>query len=79
MVVLPSSRAGLVLKKQTITQATAGVPGAPQDRGYFGSSVASGDLDRDGYADLVVGYSPLTILFGSPAICASAPPSGSAT
>ncbi|MFD5185296.1 hypothetical protein ACFWMQ_22380 [Streptomyces sp. NPDC058372] len=38
-----------------VTQATAGVPGAPEVNDAFGSSVASADLDRDGYADLIVG------------------------
>ncbi len=28
---------------------------ADQERGYFGESVAGGDLDGDGYADLIVG------------------------
>ncbi|MGA4860477.1 FG-GAP repeat protein [Streptomyces koyangensis] len=38
-----------------ITQATAGVPGTPEAHDGFGQSVASADLDRDGYADLIVG------------------------
>ena len=64
VVVLPGTKTGVSLSEQFLTQDTPGVPGAPQDRGYLGSSVASGDFDRDGYADLAVGYEPV-ILFGS--------------
>jgi hypothetical protein len=38
-----------------ITQATTGIPGAPEEWDGFGTAVASADLDRDGYADLLVG------------------------
>jgi hypothetical protein len=31
-----------------------GVPGS-KERDFFGSSAALGDIDRDGYADLVIG------------------------
>ncbi|MER6291216.1 hypothetical protein [Streptomyces sviceus] len=40
---------------QTITQDTAGVPGAGEAKDRFGASVAIGDTDRDGRADLVIG------------------------
>ncbi|MFI8435709.1 FG-GAP-like repeat-containing protein [Streptomyces sp. NPDC079020] len=43
--------------KKVFTQSTAGVPGTPEAGDAFGSSVVSADLDRDGYADLVVGSS----------------------
>ena len=38
-----------------ITQATPGVAGADEDRDHWGRAVTSGDFDRDGRADLVVG------------------------
>ncbi|MER6329354.1 FG-GAP-like repeat-containing protein [Streptomyces sp. NPDC001034] len=41
--------------RTVITQATAGIPGGPEEYDRFGTSVASADLDRDGYADLIVG------------------------
>ncbi|MER6678508.1 RNA-guided endonuclease TnpB family protein, partial [Streptomyces sp. NPDC000983] len=40
---------------QTITQATAGVPGAGEAKDRFGASLAIGDTDKDGRADLVIG------------------------
>lgn len=40
---------------QTITQNTAGVPGASEKNDNFGSSLALGDINADGYADLAVG------------------------
>ncbi|MET7456795.1 hypothetical protein ABZT03_33900 [Streptomyces sp. NPDC005574] len=40
---------------QTITQDTAGVPGAGEAHDRFGASVAIGDTDKDGRADLVIG------------------------
>ncbi|WP_203618625.1 FG-GAP-like repeat-containing protein [Streptomyces bauhiniae] len=48
--------AGLKTATRTlITQDTAGVPGAAEAGDAFGTAVASADLDRDGYADLLVG------------------------
>ncbi|MGW4594733.1 hypothetical protein ACWEOA_05245 [Streptomyces sp. NPDC004457] len=38
-----------------ITQNTAGVPGTAEAGDAFGSAVASADLDKDGYADLLIG------------------------
>ncbi|MES4890336.1 FG-GAP-like repeat-containing protein [Streptomyces sp. NPDC096012] len=38
-----------------ITQNTSGVPGTAEAGDAFGSAVASADLNRDGYADLLVG------------------------
>ncbi|MFC9243184.1 hypothetical protein ACFT7S_03785 [Streptomyces sp. NPDC057136] len=42
-------------KKAVITQSSPGVPGAAEPGDHFGSSSALADLDKDGYADLVVG------------------------
>ncbi|MFE2641849.1 hypothetical protein ACFXDO_04610 [Streptomyces nigra] len=56
VVVLYGSASGVSATHRTvITQATTGVPGAPEEWDGFGTSVASADLDRDGYADLLVG------------------------
>nr|WP_237519981.1 FG-GAP-like repeat-containing protein [Streptomyces sp. HUCO-GS316] len=40
---------------QTITQDTPGVAGAGEAKDGFGASVAIGDMDKDGRADLVIG------------------------
>ncbi|MFF8315171.1 hypothetical protein [Streptomyces lydicus] len=42
-------------RRTVITQASPGVPGEPEAWDSFGATVASADLDRDGYADLLVG------------------------
>ncbi|MFF7971663.1 FG-GAP-like repeat-containing protein [Streptomyces sp. NPDC007905] len=38
-----------------ISRATAGIPGSPAKNQEFGLQLSKGDLDGDGYADLVVG------------------------
>ncbi|MFH0517221.1 FG-GAP-like repeat-containing protein [Streptomyces sp. M41] len=42
-------------KRQIISQDTTGVPGVPESYDYFGDRLTTGDLDDDGYTDLVVG------------------------
>jgi hypothetical protein len=63
-------------KAQHFNENTAGVPGAAETNDSFGASLAAGDLNGDGYADLAIG-SPgeaigtleyggaITILYGS--------------
>jgi hypothetical protein len=41
-------------RRQTLTQASPGIPGGPETSDQFGHSVTSADLDEDGYADLAV-------------------------
>jgi hypothetical protein len=56
VVVLYGSSTGVSAAKRTvITQNTAGVPGTAEEHDRFGAGLATGDLDGDGYADLVVG------------------------
>ncbi|OSZ61431.1 hypothetical protein OQI_05405 [Streptomyces pharetrae CZA14] len=42
-------------RRQTITEGSAGVEGGVGENDGFGTSTATADLNRDGYADLVVG------------------------
>ncbi|MEU6140280.1 VCBS repeat-containing protein [Streptomyces sp. NPDC047081] len=56
VVVLYGSASGLSTgRRKTITQNTTGVPGAAEAYDGFGAATATADLNRDGYADLVVG------------------------
>ncbi|MFE4682284.1 FG-GAP-like repeat-containing protein [Streptomyces sp. NPDC056721] len=54
--VVYGSSTGLNAAKRTVlSQASTGIPGTPETEDTFGDSLATGDLDGDGYADLVVG------------------------
>ncbi|NYV78742.1 FG-GAP and VCBS repeat-containing protein, partial [Streptomyces sp. UH6] len=56
VVVFYGSASGVSASRRVvITQATTGIPGTPEEWDHFGSAVTSADLDRDGYADLLVG------------------------
>ncbi|PTM89857.1 FG-GAP-like repeat-containing protein [Streptomyces sp. VMFN-G11Ma] len=56
VVVLYGSASGVSASHRTvITQATSGIPGTPEEFDAFGTAVTSADLDRDGYADLLIG------------------------
>ncbi|WP_432194498.1 FG-GAP-like repeat-containing protein [Streptomyces sp. bgisy027] len=62
VVVLYGSASGVTSTRRTVIhQDSAGVPGAAETGDLFGSSLAAGDLDRDGYSDLVVGIPNETI------------------
>lgn len=58
VVVLYGSASGVsATRRAVITQNSTGVPGSAEAGDLFGSALATGDLDRDGYSDLVVGAS----------------------
>ncbi|GAB2864034.1 FG-GAP repeat protein [Streptomyces deserti] len=62
-------------KRQIISQDTTGIPGVPETGDNFGERLTTGDLDGDGYTDIVVGvhgerigstddFGTLTVLWG---------------
>ncbi|GGZ37487.1 hypothetical protein GCM10010387_34560 [Streptomyces inusitatus] len=64
-------------KRAIISQATEGIPGTPENGDHFGDRLTTGDLDGDGYTDLVVGVHSerigstdssgvLTVVWGGP-------------
>ena len=54
--VLYSSKDGLVsLGSQFFREGVSGIPGVPETSDHFGTALASGDFDDDGYADLAIG------------------------
>ncbi|GGZ13013.1 FG-GAP-like repeat-containing protein [Streptomyces poonensis] len=54
--VLYGTKSGLsTTKRQVISQAVTGIPGTPETSDYFGDRLTTGDLDADGYTDLIVG------------------------
>ncbi len=56
VVVLYGSASSVSTTRRTvITQASAGIPGTAEESDRFGRTVGSADLDRDGYADLLIG------------------------
>ncbi|MGC0327060.1 hypothetical protein RKD23_000050 [Streptomyces sp. SAI-170] len=71
------SARGLTSQHVTVSQNSTGVPGAAEADDHFASSLASGDVNRDGYADLLVGSEgegvpgaslsgAVTVLWGGP-------------
>lgn len=92
VVVLYGSASSVSTARRTvITQASPGVPGVPEDGDGFGAAVAAADLDRDGYADLLIGApgeevgtesarGSVTVVWGGPAGLAGgvnlSPPAG---
>lgn len=54
--IVPGSATGPnTSKKATFSQNSMGVPGAAETADHFGYALTSFDIDRDGYADLLVG------------------------
>lgn len=48
-------------RRTVLTQGSPGVPGAVEEGDSFGAAIASADLDRDGYTDLLVGSDRETV------------------
>ncbi|MGW0705211.1 FG-GAP and VCBS repeat-containing protein [Streptomyces sp. NPDC002643] len=66
--VMYGSKSGLsTSKRKLISRSTSGVPGSAAANQRFGSTFTKGDLDRDGYGDLVIagGTAGSVIVWGS--------------
>jgi hypothetical protein len=70
--VLPASKTGVASRgARLVTAASPGVFGTPHDDEGFGDSLASGDFDGDGFADLAIGRlvtddgGAVTVVYGS--------------
>lgn len=69
VIVLYGSAQGLDrARPQTVTRASAGVPGEVREVDAFGEALAPGDLDRDGYTDLVVSAMGWEQAYGRPVV-----------
>ncbi|MET8346398.1 FG-GAP and VCBS repeat-containing protein [Streptomyces microflavus] len=76
--VVYGTKNGLNKSKRTIiSQANTGIPGTPEGSDYFGDRLTTGDLDGDGYTDLVIGvhserigktdsFGTITVVWGGP-------------
>lgn len=71
VLVFPASRSGLSSRTQVVTAASPSVVGTPHHAEHFGSGLASGDFDADGFADLAIGrygaaeLGAVTVVYGS--------------
>jgi hypothetical protein len=75
VLVVQGSSEGLdVGSRRLVSPSVDGLPGGSEYADYFGSSLASGDFDADGYADLAIGsvdfddsgrLGGVTVMYGS--------------